>query len=137
MFYTQFSKIISKIKNLFSHVLIYFDFFSSEVEMYGLVYMKQIRLTDQTRSGLDVKIQYTETSLSPIQVRLQTTANVLRLILLDSGSRKDAIKNLVLSAKKTWVQKNVENFFQNTMFLKSVILLPKHPEIYSLLSNFV
>lgn len=137
MFYTQFSKIISKIKNLFSHVLIYFDFFSSEVEMYGLVYMKQIRLTDQTRSGLDVKIQYTETSLSPIQVRLQTTANVLRLILLDSGSRKDAIKNLVLSAKKTWVQKNVENFFQNTMLLKSVILLPKHPEIYSLLSNFV
>lgn len=137
MFYTQFSKIISKIKNLFSHVLIYFDFFSSEVEMYGLVYMKQIRLTDQTRSGLDVKIQYTETSLSPIQVRLQTTANVLRLILLDSGSRKDAIKNLVLSAKKTWVYKNVENFFQNTMLLKSVILLPKHPEIYSLLSNFV
>lgn len=137
MFYTQFNKIISKLKNLFSHVLIYFDFFSSEVEMYGLVYMKQIRLTDQTRSGLDVKIQYTETSLSPIQVRLQTTANVLRLILLDSGSRKDAIKNLVLSAKKTWVQKNVENFFQNTMLLKSVILLPKHPEIYSLLSNFV
>lgn len=27
MFYTQFNKIISKIKNLFSHVLIYFDFF--------------------------------------------------------------------------------------------------------------
>lgn len=82
-----------------------------DVEMYGLVYMKLIRLMDQTCSGLDAKIQFTETSLSPTQVRLQTTASVLRLILLDSGSRKDVIKCLVLSAKKTWV-----SFFEFNSF---------------------
>lgn len=138
MFYTQFNKIISKLKNLFSHVLIYFDFF----------FLQKWRCMDWftwNRSAWRIKravgwmwrsnIQKLRCPRSKFDSRRQQMFYGWFYWTVEVGKMRSKIWFCL--RRKHGYRKNVEDSFQNTMLLKSVILLLKHPEIYSLLSNFV